>query len=110
MNIRIGEIENDIKELRRVAKIPMTPMYTTRERLVMSMGIVAVIKRCKREGWDDEGQQYERCDIPFKISSCKCHPDYCRECCLESHGISVTRPAVIEGSPIEHDCSAKGNY
>ncbi len=70
----------------------------------------ALPSQCRREGWDDESNQFEKCGSNFKEPSCGCHPDHCPDCCAEVHGFNLGLPGVIERSPIENHCSIKGNW
>lgn len=63
--------------------------------------IPLVDKECKREGWDEEVGQYERCGFQFRKPSCTCHPDFCVYCCAEVHSIDLTLPGVLERTAIE---------
>lgn len=89
--------------------------HTYRPTIVETISHVKInkiipLKICKREGWDDEVNQYERCGAQFKEGGCNCHPDFCPDCCAEVHGYSLMLPGVIESSAVEHHCSMKGNY
>lgn len=116
----LGQGEKTIRELRREANVRVTPMgnivrnevtTTTKKYQFFKDTSVRLTKRsCSREGWDTDESKNEMCGSRFLEAGCKCHPDFCPDCSAEMHGISLTRPGVIEKSSLISHCSSRGNH